>query len=110
MIAYCGLNCEKCDIYRATRGDEAEREKVAAEWSKRFGMNLSAGDIACDGCSSGGARLFNFCALCKVRTCCREKALPHCAKCADAPCGKLEEVFSLSGNIRKAFQALAAGQ
>ncbi|MFH1886760.1 MAG: DUF3795 domain-containing protein [Pseudomonadota bacterium] len=107
MIAYCGLDCEKCDIFRATRSDEAERERVATDWSRRFGFKLAAPDIACDGCSSDGARQFSFCAACKVRTCCREKELAHCAKCGDAPCGKLTEVFSLSGNIKKAFEALA---
>ena len=35
MIAYCGLDCEKCDAYIATvRDDQALREKTAKAWSE----------------------------------------------------------------------------
>lgn len=107
MIAYCGLNCEKCDIYRATRSDEAERVRVAEEWSKKYGFHLSAADIACDGCPQDEGPLFSFCAHCKVRACARDKALANCARCADAPCEKLKGMFMLAGNIKEAFEALA---
>ena len=35
MIAYCGLDCEKCDAYLATiNDDQALREKTAKLWSE----------------------------------------------------------------------------
>lgn len=35
MIAYCGLDCEKCDAYLATiNNDQALREKTAKLWGK----------------------------------------------------------------------------
>ena len=35
FIAYCGLDCEKCDARKATLNDDnALREKVAKEWSE----------------------------------------------------------------------------
>ena len=35
MIAYCGLDCEKCDAYLATiHNDQALREKTAKLWAE----------------------------------------------------------------------------
>ena len=35
MIAYCGLDCEKCDAYLATiNDDQMLREKTAKLWAK----------------------------------------------------------------------------
>lgn len=35
MIAYCGLDCEKCDAYIATINDDQHlREKTAKLWAK----------------------------------------------------------------------------
>ena len=39
LIAYCGLDCEKCDAYIATQNnDQALREKTArpSEWSPQI--------------------------------------------------------------------------
>ncbi len=34
LSAYCGLNCEECEAYKATiNNDDELREKVAKEWS-----------------------------------------------------------------------------
>ena len=38
MIAYCGLDCEKCDAYLATvHNDDALREKTAKLWAEMKG-------------------------------------------------------------------------
>jgi len=35
MIAYCGLDCEKCDAHIATvNNDDALREKTAKLWAE----------------------------------------------------------------------------
>ena len=35
MIAYCGLDCEKCDAYLATiNDDQALRERTAKRWAE----------------------------------------------------------------------------
>ena len=35
MIAYCGLDCKKCDAYLATiHDDQALREKTAKLWAE----------------------------------------------------------------------------
>ena len=35
MIGYCGLDCEKCDAYKATANDDQVlREKTAKLWAE----------------------------------------------------------------------------
>ena len=35
LVAFCGLNCAKCDAYIATKNnDDALREKTAKMWSE----------------------------------------------------------------------------
>ena len=41
LIAYCGLDCEKCDAYIATQNDDqALRKKTAELWTQLNGMEL----------------------------------------------------------------------
>ena len=109
MIAYCGLNCLNCSTFLATRNDDhALREKTAVEWSKMFGA-LRPEEIVCDGCPKDDARLFGFCEKCEIRSCARDKGVDNCAQCQDSPCGKMEAVFALDPDIRKAFEKIRAG-
>ena len=42
MIGYCGLDCEKCDAYIATKNNDNElRAKTAEEWSKLNGVPIA---------------------------------------------------------------------
>ena len=46
MIAYCGLNCEKCDAFIATQNnDNALREKTAKLWSELNNVLISVPSI-----------------------------------------------------------------
>ena len=50
MIAYCGLNCEKCDAYIATRNNDRDlRLKTAKLWSKMNGVTILPEHINCEG-------------------------------------------------------------
>ena len=43
LIAYCGLDCEKCDARIATLNDDsALREKTAKLWSELNGVTITA--------------------------------------------------------------------
>ena len=40
-IAYCGLNCENCNAYKATKNNDHElRAKTAELWSQLNGVNI----------------------------------------------------------------------
>ena len=45
MVGYCGLYCNKCDVYIATITNDNElKEKTAKIWSK---LNMLITDIKC---------------------------------------------------------------
>ena len=50
LIAYCGLDCEKCDARKATlNNDNALREKVTKLWSELNGVEITPEMINCEG-------------------------------------------------------------
>ena len=104
MMAYCGLMCDGCPIYWATREkDTIKREKmrtaIAKLCSERYGLNYgveyAAEDITdCEGCRTSGGRLFSGCKNCQVRACAIEKEVDNCAYCNEYACDKLNEIFA----------------
>jgi hypothetical protein len=99
MIAYCGLDCAACPVYRATQSDDnAERAKVAEMWGKLFKFDFKPEHINCDGCSTEKGRLFGHCTRCEVRLCAREKKMENCAHCGDYMCGKLTGMLAMIPN------------
>jgi hypothetical protein len=99
MIGYCGLTCQACPIYWATKEENKEkREKMRAEISRlcneHYGTDFKAEDITdCDGCKAESNRLFLGCTKCEIRICARQKELENCAHCSDYACEKLKEFF-----------------
>ena len=70
MIAYCGLDCEKCDAYLATiNDDQALREKTAKLWS--------------EGCRMDGAKTVYCESLCGIRQCALQKGVTTCGDCPE---------------------------
>ncbi len=85
-IAYCGLDCEKCDAYLATvHNDQSLREKTAQRWSEFNPITILPEDIRCEGCRANGVKTV-FCAkLCAVRQCALKKGVNTCGDCAQLP-------------------------
>lgn len=51
MIAYCGLDCRRCDAYPATiNGDQLLREKTARLWAGLNNAPILPEHINCEGC------------------------------------------------------------
>jgi hypothetical protein len=100
MMAYCGLVCQTCPIYLATREENKEeqarrRVEIARLCKEHYGMNYEPADITdCDGCRMEGGRLFSGSKECAIRKCARQKGLENCAHCTDYVCGKLEAFFA----------------
>lgn len=93
LIAYCGLDCNACNAFVATRdNDAALRTKTAADWSKMFGHEFKPADINCTGCAGNG-RHVAFCAMCAVRKCARDHKVTNCGTCDDYGCATLTAHF-----------------
>ena len=57
MIAYCGLDCEKCDAYIATINDDQKlREKTAKLWAELNNAPILPEQINCQGCRVDGLK------------------------------------------------------
>ena len=107
LIAYCGLDCEKCDARTATlNNDNALREKVAKLWSEMNGVEITAEMINCEGCRADGVKT-PFCdSLCQIRQCALCKGYETCGNCSQIDsCGTVGMVLSnnaeAAGNLKK---------
>jgi len=83
-VAFCGLFCESCGVYIATKNhDEADLERIALR------MKTTKEEIRCEGCLS--AVLSPHCRECALKACARSKSLQNCELCGDFPCAKLRD-------------------
>ncbi len=102
MIACCGLDCERCDAWMATRdNDDGRRQETARKWSQMYQARIEPRQIVCHGCREDGVRFFH-CDQCEIRRCCLQKGLENCAACPDYICA------TLAGFIKMAPEAGAA--
>lgn len=96
LIAYCGLDCEKCDARIATINNDKElRKKTAELWSKLNGAKITAEMINCAGCRADGPKT-PFCdVICPIRKCAAGRKLITCGNCDKMDqCEKLGTVTS----------------
>ena len=84
MIAYCGLDCEKCDAYLATiHDDHALREKTAKLWAELNNAPILPEHINCEGCRVDGMKTVYCDSFCSIRRCALKKGMTTCGDCPD---------------------------
>jgi hypothetical protein len=94
IIAYCGLNCSECPAYIAKKTDDDQlRKKTAEEWSKAFNSDIKPEDINCDSCLTTEGVVIQYCNVCEIRKCARERNVENCGHCEEYTCEKLEKWF-----------------
>jgi hypothetical protein len=92
LIAFCGLDCSKCDAYLATQSnDDAAKERVLAQWRTQFNLSdVTLAAVTCDGCITPNGRLGGYCKECPIRACGTTHQVANCAHCAEYDtCDKL---------------------
>lgn len=85
LIAYCGLDCEKCDARIATiNNDDNLRKETSRKWCEMNHTDqITPESINCTGCRVDGPK-FYFCShLCEVHKCVTAKGFETCGDCAD---------------------------
>ena len=87
VAAVCGLYCEACTLFIATKEDPARLKQLA----KRFG--LPEEEMKCYGCRS--EKRGPYChTLCKMYDCAMERGIDFCSECTDYPCDNLKQFQS----------------
>ena len=94
VISVCGLNCAKCDIYRAFRGDERLRDGIVEWFRKERNETVKPEQIRCEGCR--GPLDVHWSPECKMMLCAKKRGLEYCFLCEDFPCANVNE-FSSDG-------------
>jgi hypothetical protein len=80
--AVCGLFCEACSIYIASREDPDRLALIAA------GFGQAREETYCEGCRAGRRAL--YCRSCKMFACAAEQGLAFCGECSRYPCTEIE--------------------
>ena len=103
LIAYCGLDCEKCEARIATvNQDESLRENVARKWSELNGVEITPAMINCVGCRVDGAKTPYCETMCPIRQCAKGRRIETCADCAEMEsCAKLAQITTHSDEARR---------
>lgn len=106
-IGYCGIDCERCDVYLATKnGDEELRKKTAELWSKLNGTAILPEYLYCMGCRTAGVKTYYCSDMCKIRKCAAEKRHETCAECAALHgCETVKPILEHDENAKKNLQS-----
>ena len=84
MIAYCGVDCEKCDAYLATiKNDQVLREKTAKLWAELNNAPILPKHINCHGCRIQEIKTVFCDSICGIRQCALKKGVTTCGDCPD---------------------------
>ena len=105
MIAFCGLNCAKCDAFIATKNnDNALREKTAKLWSELNQIEILPEQINCEGCRCDGKKTVFCDKLCQIRQCAMKKGFETCGDCSELD--NCKTVTMVVGNNKEALKNL----
>ena len=105
LIAYCGLDCEKCEARIATiNNDEELRIKVSKLWSQLNGVEITKDMINCLGCRVDGVKTVYCNTLCPIRQCALKKGFKTCGDCEKFE--KCEDLSMIRENNIEAFNNL----
>jgi len=87
-LAYCGCDCEECNIYRAMVYGEELKPETIHRWQedarKYWGVeSLDPKQLNCRGCRYDGEDVFYGFKLCPIRSCCKTRGLSSCGFCPE---------------------------
>ena len=102
-IAYCGLDCEKCEARIATiNNDNNLRKEVAKKWSELNKVEITPEVINCVGCRMDGVKT-PFCeSMCEIRQCAMSKKFETCGSCEDINnCNKIKMIINNNNEAQK---------
>lgn len=105
---YKRLDCEKCDVYIATKNDnQALREKTPKLWAELNNAPILPEHINCEGCRMDGAKTVFCNSLCEVRKCAVTKGFMTCGECPEKDtCPKVGAIWQNNPQAKKNLELL----
>jgi hypothetical protein len=105
ITAYCGLICNDCQAYIATRQNDTEKLKsLALEW---YQVEDNPTFCLCDGCNVAG-RKNAHCSECGVRACAIAHEVVNCAHCPEYGCETLTAFFEYVPTAKENLERIRA--
>lgn len=85
-LAYCGILCDECPIFIATKNNDLEAKEKLAQECSNDDYQFTIDDMTCEGCFSVKNDTSKMCCDCDIRNCARVKELHNCGMCYSYPC------------------------
>lgn len=103
LIAYCGIDCGRCNIYLAPNNPKIAKDLIRTfegAWD-----NVKPEDFSCSTCRGPIDECWS--SECWIRDCCsKTKKLNYCYECDEFPCANLEKWALKSKGYKKALNRL----
>lgn len=104
LIAPCGIDCAKCQVYLAPSNPEIMAQTLRA-FKQEENLELRPDQVKCSGCP--GTRECHFTPKCGILRCCvDEKGLRWCSECAEFVCGSLRAWAKMGQKYQDAIRRL----
>ena len=91
-IAFCGLNCAKCDTYQAAHGNSKLVEEIVDWLREERKRIIKPEQIKCEQCR--GSLDAHWSPDCKIMLCAKKKKVQYCFQCKQFPCSILDAFAS----------------
>ena len=106
-MAYCGFDCGKCPMYRATVDNDAELKAALIEKYSTKEKRLTEADIVCYGCKEEKRYVHPFCEQCGIRVCAISRGCAYnCGECESYPCTEIINRIPAEGESRANMDAV----
>jgi len=105
-LTICGIECDRCAIYRTTVFNEALSTETYQTWQKDFkkfwNIELTGSEqLRCRGCRSDDKDEFYGFKLCPIRKCCQTRGLNSCGLCPEFSTCKQHDITEGRENLEK---------